>query len=107
MSNIFIRVSLNNRNQLKKTFALIESIITFQFYLYRINPHAGNGTCQLSSEIIDATRSRPTGTIFDPDFDLYARRNDCVTEPPQQPPSLPPSMTPPFGQGMCLKFYFN
>lgn len=40
----------------------------------------GNGTCQLSSEIIDSTRARPVGTIFDPDFDLYARRANCIME---------------------------
>ncbi|XP_055917150.1 uncharacterized protein LOC129949610 isoform X2 [Eupeodes corollae] len=37
----------------------------------------GNGTCQLSSEKIDSTGSRPPGTIFDPDFDLYARKTNC------------------------------
>ncbi|KAL7029998.1 hypothetical protein ACKWTF_006468 [Chironomus riparius] len=42
----------------------------------------GNGTCQLSSKIIDGTGSSPAGTIFDPDFDLYARKTtNCLVDP--------------------------
>lgn len=42
----------------------------------------GNGTCQLSAKAIDATGSNPTGTIFDPDFDLYARKtSNCLIDP--------------------------
>ena len=51
----------------------------------------GNGTCQLSAKVIDATNSRPVGTIFDPDFDLYARKYNCFTDagPGSQQPSKP------------------
>ncbi|XP_065081067.1 uncharacterized protein LOC135703711 [Ochlerotatus camptorhynchus] len=51
----------------------------------------GNGTCQLSANIIDATNSRPVGTIFDPDFDLYARKYNCFLETggPSNPPPRP------------------
>lgn len=42
----------------------------------------GNGTCQLSSKVIDSTGSSPVGTIFDPDFDLYARKtSNCLVDP--------------------------
>ncbi|XP_046810899.1 uncharacterized protein LOC111681958 isoform X2 [Lucilia cuprina] len=36
----------------------------------------GNGTCQLSKEKYKLG-SRPNGVIFDPDFDLYARKTNC------------------------------
>uniref|UniRef100_A0A182NBM5 Apple domain-containing protein n=1 Tax=Anopheles dirus TaxID=7168 RepID=A0A182NBM5_9DIPT len=49
----------------------------------------GNGTCQLSSRTIDATKSRPVGTIFDPDFDLYARKYNCFLDGPTNPPPRP------------------
>lgn len=59
-----------------------DSLSKINCYKYIIRIHIrGNGTCQLSSEIIDATRSRPIGTIFDPDFDIYARRNNCFSDP--------------------------
>ncbi|XP_012162267.1 uncharacterized protein LOC105665484 [Ceratitis capitata] len=37
----------------------------------------GNGTCQLSTEKFSLTGGRPSGIIFDPDFDLYARKSNC------------------------------
>lgn len=37
----------------------------------------GNGTCQLSGKEINKTNTRPKGTIFDPDFDLYTQRLNC------------------------------
>lgn len=39
----------------------------------------GNGTCQLSSEQYGNASGggRPGGIIFDPDFDLYARKTNC------------------------------
>ncbi|XP_061512208.1 uncharacterized protein LOC1279963 [Anopheles gambiae] len=49
----------------------------------------GNGTCQLSANTIDATKSRPVGTIFDPDFDLYARKYNCFLDGPTNPPPKP------------------
>ncbi|KFB44901.1 hypothetical protein ZHAS_00012813 [Anopheles sinensis] len=49
----------------------------------------GNGTCQLSANTIDATNSRPVGTIFDPDFDLYARKYNCFLDGPTNPPPRP------------------
>jgi hypothetical protein len=50
-------------------------------YLRRISTR-GNGTCQLSSKVIDGTGSSPAGTIFDPDFDLYARKtSNCLVDP--------------------------
>ncbi|XP_038108498.1 uncharacterized protein LOC6048997 [Culex quinquefasciatus] len=66
----------------------------------------GNGTCQLSATVIDATNSRPMGTIFDPDFDLYSRKYNCFLEsggpsnPPPRPGGLgnfPASELPPGG----------
>lgn len=42
----------------------------------------GNGTCQLSSKVVDSTNSSPVGTIFDPDFDMYARKTtNCFVDP--------------------------
>ncbi len=42
----------------------------------------GNGTCQLSSKVVDSANNRPKGTIFDPDFDLYARKTtNCFVDP--------------------------
>lgn len=55
----------------------------YVYFFLRVHSR-GNGTCQLSSEVIDSTRARPVGTIFDPDFDLYARRNNCITDLPNQ-----------------------
>ncbi|XP_058058365.1 uncharacterized protein LOC131209333 [Anopheles bellator] len=49
----------------------------------------GNGTCQLSANTIDATKSRPVGTIFDPDFDLYTRKYNCFLDGPTNPPPKP------------------
>lgn len=69
----------------------------------------GNGTCQLSSKKIYATKTRPVGTIFDPDFDMYARNENCLpgggSGTSQQPPfpgglensNQPPSSTFPSG----------
>lgn len=37
----------------------------------------GNGTCQLSTEKFSLASGRPSGIIFDPDFDLYARKTNC------------------------------
>ncbi|XP_061399331.1 uncharacterized protein LOC133335046 [Musca vetustissima] len=37
----------------------------------------GNGTCQLSKEKFGGSGGRPNGVIFDPDFDLYARKTNC------------------------------
>ncbi|XP_067632029.1 uncharacterized protein [Eurosta solidaginis] len=37
----------------------------------------GNGTCQLSTEKYSASGGRPSGVIFDPDFDLYIRKTNC------------------------------
>ncbi|XP_073813437.1 uncharacterized protein isoform X2 [Musca autumnalis] len=37
----------------------------------------GNGTCQLSKEKYGTSGGRPNGVIFDPDFDLYARKTNC------------------------------
>ncbi|XP_055680028.1 uncharacterized protein LOC129788061 isoform X2 [Lutzomyia longipalpis] len=48
-----------------------------QTFAFGIHPR-GNGTCQLSSQRIDASKSRPVGTIFDPDFDMYARKENCL-----------------------------
>lgn len=50
----------------------------------------GNGTCQLSSSRIDlSTGRRPAGTFYDPDFDIYQRKENCgiddVTSSPPQP----------------------
>ncbi|CRL04014.1 CLUMA_CG017132, isoform A [Clunio marinus] len=52
----------------------------------------GNGTCQLSSQVIDSTGASPVGTIFDPDFDLYARKtSNCLVDPgPNRGPSQVP-----------------
>ncbi|XP_055593416.1 uncharacterized protein LOC129744747 isoform X2 [Uranotaenia lowii] len=66
----------------------------------------GNGTCQLSANLIDATNSRPVGTIFDPDFDLYTRKYNCFLDsggPSNAPPrpgglsSFPGNELPPGG----------
>ncbi|XP_033252132.1 leucine-rich repeat extensin-like protein 3 [Drosophila miranda] len=39
----------------------------------------GNGTCQLSSEQYGSGGGRrPGGVIFDPDFDLYTRKTNCL-----------------------------
>lgn len=54
----------------------------------------GNGTCQLSSEVIDSTGSSPPGTIFEPDFDLYARKtSNCLVDP--GPPNSGGGFLPP------------
>ncbi|XP_037942015.1 extensin-like [Teleopsis dalmanni] len=37
----------------------------------------GNGTCQLSTQKYSLTGGRPSGIIYDPDFDLYARKTNC------------------------------
>ncbi|GAB0088372.1 uncharacterized protein DMENIID0001_027770 [Sergentomyia squamirostris] len=51
-----------------------------QTFAFGIHPR-GNGTCQLSSKRIDSSKSRPVGTIFDPDFDMYARKENCLPTP--------------------------
>lgn len=52
----------------------------FSFFC-RISAH-GNGTCQLSAQVVDKTGSSPQGTIFDPDFDLYSRKtSNCLVDP--------------------------
>ncbi|XP_036332571.1 uncharacterized protein LOC118743917 [Rhagoletis pomonella] len=37
----------------------------------------GNGTCQLSTQTYSTSGGRPSGVLFDPDFDLYARKSNC------------------------------
>lgn len=50
----------------------------------------GNGTCQLSAHKIDlSTGRRPAGTVYDPDFDIYQRKENCgvadIGSSPPQP----------------------
>lgn len=49
---------------------------------------SGNGTCQLSSErIYDSASRRPRNTIYDPDFDLYQRKENCgISDNNEMPP---------------------
>lgn len=43
----------------------------------------GNGTCQLSAERISENAGRrPRGTIYDPDFNLYQRKENCGVDDP-------------------------
>lgn len=41
----------------------------------------GNGTCLLSNErVFEYAARRPRNTIYDPDFDLYQRKENCGTQ---------------------------
>lgn len=66
------------------------TIFFFTFVLFLLGKSVkGNGTCQLSSSKIDlSTGRRPAGTIYDPDFDIYQRKENCgiddiASSPPQ------------------------
>lgn len=38
----------------------------------------GNGTCQLSKErVFENAGRRPRNTVYDPDFNLYQRKENC------------------------------
>lgn len=50
----------------------------------------GNGTCQLSSSRIDrSTGRRPAGTVYDPAFDIYQRKENCGIEDTASSPPFP------------------
>lgn len=51
----------------------------------------GNGTCQLSDKPLDPSKMMQSDTIFDPDFDLYARKtSNCLVDPkPSRGPQVP------------------
>lgn len=60
-------------------------MILFLKLIYDRISSRGNGTCQLSLREIDATGSSPTGTIFDPDFDLWTKKtSNCLVDPPHK-----------------------
>lgn len=48
----------------------------------------GNGTCQLSGvRIFENAGRRPRGTIYDPDYNLYQRKENCrVQDNNEMPP---------------------
>ncbi|XP_037050767.1 uncharacterized protein LOC119084803 [Bradysia coprophila] len=55
----------------------------------------GNGTCQLSSNKIDlSTGRRPSGTLYDPDFDIYQRKENCGNYDTTSSPPLPGGFGP-------------
>lgn len=50
----------------------------------------GNGTCQLSSErVFEYAGRRPRNTIYDPNFNLYQRKENCgINDNNNMPPKL-------------------
>lgn len=48
----------------------------------------GNGTCQLSSErVFENAGRRPRNTIYDPDYNLYQRKENCgIRDNNEMPP---------------------
>lgn len=64
----------NNLQLISFADCLIFSIF---FFIFHSVHRRGNGTCQLSTESYGTSGGRPSGIIFDPDFDLYARKTNC------------------------------
>lgn len=50
----------------------------------------GNGTCQLSSErVFENAGRRPRNTIYDPNFNLYQRKENCgINDNNDMPPKI-------------------
>lgn len=56
----------------------IEEGMRCQSFALGISTQSGNGTCQLSSErVFENAARRPRNTIYDPDFNLYQRMENC------------------------------
>lgn len=52
--------------------------IRCQSFALGISLENGNGTCQLSSErVFGSAGRRPRNTIYDPQFNLYQRKENC------------------------------
>lgn len=59
----------------------------------------GNGTCQLSMEAAnDSGDRRPKGTVYDPSFDIYNRKQNCIPVDDNLIPS---------GGNLFAHFFFN
>lgn len=62
-----------------------------QSFALGISPQSGgNGTCQLSSErVFEGAGRRPRNTIYDPNFDLYQRKENCgINDNNDMPPRI-------------------
>lgn len=61
-----------------------------QSFALGISPQNGNGTCQLSSErVFENAGRRPRNTIYDPDFNLYQRKEVCSISDNLNLPAIP------------------
>lgn len=59
----------------------IEEGMRCQSFALGISTLSGNGTCQLSSErVFENGGRRPRNTIYDPEFNLYQRIENCYGE---------------------------
>lgn len=71
------------RNSETSSFLLCKSQcisegIRCQSFALGISSENGNGTCQLSSErVFEIAGRRPRNTIYDPQFNLYQRKENC------------------------------
>lgn len=70
--NIETRLFLLCKNQ------CISEGMKCQSFALGISSENGNGTCQLSSgRVFESTERRPRNTIYDPQFNLYQRNENC------------------------------
>lgn len=75
----------------------IEEGMRCQSFSLGISAIGGNGTCQLSHErVFEHAGRRPRNTIYDPDFNLYQRIENCGM---QANDDMPPKVA----DGECLK----
>lgn len=64
----------------------IEEGMRCQSFALGISMVSGNGTCQLSSErVFENGGRRPRNTIYDPEFNLYQRIENCYDQNGSQP----------------------
>lgn len=88
-SRVF-RTSETSSIRVCKELCMVEGSRCQSFALGISSIGGGNGTCQLSSERIfehASTGRKPRGTIYDPDFNLYQRKESCrIQDNNEMPP---------------------
>lgn len=79
--NRTFRTSETNSVRVCKELCISEGARCQSFALGISSNGGGNGTCQLSSDrIFENAGRRPRNTIYDPDYNLYQRKENCFVQ---------------------------
>lgn len=88
-SNRVFRTSETNSLQVCREQCMQEGKRCQSFALGINAQSGGNGTCQLSSErVFENAARRPRNTIYDPNFNLYQRKENCGINSSDMPPKI-------------------